>query len=206
MIFKALTRAITNSHKTINKIEYIIVGLGNPGQKYENTRHNAGFLTIDHIVNDLQTTNGKLKYHSQIFDVTISGHRVILVKPQTYMNLSGDAVKEIMAFYKIDIEKIVVIVDDISLSPGKLRIRRKGSAGGHNGLKDIINKTGYDNFPRIKLGVGAKPEKWNLADWVTSEFSDTDRKQLNVAIENAYKAIKLILNDKIDEAMNKFNS
>ncbi len=206
MIFKTLKKAITNPYKTINPTEYIIVGLGNPGQKYENTRHNAGFLTIDHIVNDLHLTNSKLKYQSQIFDATIAGHRVLLVKPQTYMNLSGDAVRKIMDFYKIDIEKLIVIVDDISLFPGKLRIRKKGSSGGHNGIKDIINKTGYDNFPRIKIGVGAKPERWNLADWVTSEFSDADRKQLNTAIENAYGALKLMLDGKTDEAMNKFNS
>lgn len=192
--------------KNKQNIDYVIVGLGNPGAKYKNTRHNAGFIAIDHIVKELNLHAKKIKFNSEVYNATIGDKRVLLVKPQTYMNLSGDAVVQIVNFYKIAIEKLIVIVDDISLLVGKLRIRKKGSAGGHNGLKDIINKIGSDQFTRIKIGVGAKPDKRNLADWVTSEFSHSDRAQIDASTQKVYHAISLIIDGKTDEAMNKFNS
>ena len=189
-----------------SKINFVVVGLGNPGDKYKNTRHNAGFLTMDYILKEKNVCSKKVKHHAEIFETTIAQSRVLLVKPLTYMNLSGDAVEEIINYRKIPIENTIVIADDISLPIGKLRIRRKGSAGGHNGLKDIIYKTGSDTFPRIKIGVGSKPNNWNLADWVLSEFSPTEREKIDFAIKNAYQALELIVSHKIDDAMNKFNS
>ena len=189
-----------------SKIKFVIVGLGNPGDKYKNTRHNAGFLTIDYILKEKNVCSKKVKHHAEIFETTIAQSRVLLVKPLTYMNLSGDAVEEILNYYKIPIVNTLVIADDISLPVGNLRIRRKGSAGGHNGLKDIILKNGADTFPRIKIGVGSKPNNWNLADWVLSEFTSDEYEKLDSAIKNAYSAIDLIISSKIDEAMNKFNS
>lgn len=189
-----------------SKIDFAIVGLGNPGKKYENTRHNAGFLALDYILKEKNISTKKVKHQAEIFETTIANQRVLLIKPLTYMNLSGDAVEEIISYYKIPIEHVIVISDDISLAPGALRIRRKGSAGGHNGLKDIICKTGSDAFPRIKIGVGAKPEKWNLADWVLSEFTTTERKNIDHALENVSNALELIVCGKIDDAMSKFNS
>ncbi len=198
-----------NFFKKVNhkqKIDYVIVGLGNPGDKYKNTRHNAGFIAIDHIIKEHNVSNKKVKFKSEIFEATLENQRVLLVKPQTYMNLSGDAVIQLANFYKIPAEKFIVIVDDISLPVGKIRIRRKGSAGGHNGLKDIIFKTGTEQFTRIKIGVGAKPEKWDLADWVLSDFTSSERPLLDNAMQKAHSALSLIVNDKIDDAMNKLNS
>lgn len=189
-----------------SKINYLIVGLGNPGDKYKNTRHNAGFLAVDHIINEKNISSKKIKHHAEIFETTIANNRIILAKPLTFMNLSGDAVADLLSYYKIPIGNLIVLVDDISLPPGNLRIRRKGSAGGHNGLKDIIFKTGDDTFLRIKIGVGAKPDRWNLADWVLSEISSCDREKIDIAIKNAYTALELIINGKIDDAMSKFNS
>lgn len=187
-------------------IDYVIVGLGNPGEKYKNTRHNAGFIAIDHIINELNLRAKKIKFNSEIYDATIGDKRVLLVKPQTYMNLSGDAVVQLVKFYKITLKKLIVIVDDISLPVGKLRIRKKGSSGGHNGLKDIINKIGSDQITRIRIGVGGTPDKWNLANWVTSEFSPSDRDQIDVTTKKVYHALSLIIDGKTDKAMNKFNS
>lgn len=188
------------------KIDCVIVGLGNPGENYKNTRHNAGFIAIDHIIKDRNIHSKKIKFKSEVYETTLEDKRVLLVKPQTYMNLSGDAIVQIVNFYKINIEKFIIIVDDISLPVGKLRIKRKGSAGGHNGLKDIINKVGSNQFTRIKIGVGAKPEKWNLANWITSDFSLTERQQIDIASQKVHKAVSLIVENKINEAMNKFNS
>ncbi len=188
------------------KIDYVIVGLGNPGEKYKNTRHNAGFIAIDNIIKEENIPSKKIKFSSEVCETTLEKKRILLVKPQTYMNLSGEAIVQIVNFYKISIENFIIIVDDIALPVGKLRIKRKGSAGGHNGLKDIINKIGSDQFTRIKIGVGAKPDKWNLANWVTSEFSSTERQQIDIASQKLYKAVSLIVENKIDEAMNNFNS
>ena len=186
--------------------EFMIVGLGNPGREYEYTRHNTGFLALDRLAleNDVQIK--KLKFKSLIGDTVIAGHRCLLVKPQTFMNNSGEAVGEIARFYKIKPENIIVIFDDISLDCGKLRVRRKGSDGGHNGIKSIIYHLNSDNFPRIKIGVGAKPHPdYDLAAWVLSTFSKDDMEKLKTAISKACEVLPLILDGDIDSAMNKAN-
>ena len=171
-----------NSTENTGSIEYIIVGLGNPGSQYENTRHNAGFITLDTIAKKNDIKVDRLKFKSLCGTGKIGGKRVLLMKPSTFMNLSGQAVTEAMAFYKIPPEHTIVIFDDISLEPGKLRIRRKGSDGGHNGIKNIIYLSGSDKFPRIKVGVGAKPNPhWELADWVLSRFTESEMKPLTEA-------------------------
>ncbi len=186
--------------------EFMVVGLGNPGRDYEFTRHNAGFLTLDHIAVEENTEIKKLKYKALIGDTVISGHRCLLVKPQTFMNNSGEAVREISQFYKIPPEKIIVIFDDISLPCGKLRIRRKGTDGGHNGIKSIIYHLNSDNFPRIKVGVGAKPHPdYNLADWVLSAFKKDEMEELKKAITKATEVLPFMLDGEIDKAMNKAN-
>ena len=187
-------------------IEFLIVGLGNPGKNYEFTRHNAGFLTLDHIASELDTEINNLKNNALVADVVINNHRCLLVKPQTFMNNSGTAVRDIAKFYKIPPEKIIVIFDDISLPCGKLRIRRKGTDGGHNGIKSIIYHLKSDQFPRIKIGVGAKPNpEYDLADWVLSKFGKDDTEQLKVAITKATEVLPFILDGEIDKAMNKAN-
>lgn len=186
--------------------EFLVVGLGNPGIDYEFTRHNAGFLTLDHIASELDIEINRLKNNALTADTVIGGHRCLLVKPQTYMNNSGEAVRDISKFYKIPPEKIIVIFDDISLPCGKLRIRRKGTDGGHNGIKSIIYHLNSDNFPRIKIGVGAKPNSdYNLADWVLSKFGKDDMEQLKSAITKATEVLPFILDGDIDKAMNKAN-
>ena len=188
-------------------IEYLIVGLGNPGGKYEMTRHNAGFLAIDLIgmQNDIDVK--KLKYHALVADTKIGDKRCLIMKPQTMMNNSGVAVGEAAKFYKIPPEKIIVICDDVSLDVGKLRIRRKGSAGGHNGLKSIIASIGSQDFIRIKVGVGKKPTaEYDLADWVLGTFPKECHDELKKALENAVKATQIIVNENVDKAMNLYNS
>lgn len=188
-------------------IEYLIVGLGNPGKEYENTRHNVGFMTVDKLGEKYNTKIDRLKFKSLCSDVMIGDKRCLLMKPSTYMNLSGQAVKEAIGFYKIPIENVLVIHDDISLEPGFLRIRRKGSDGGHNGIKNIIYLCGNNDFPRIKLGVGKKPHPdYNLADWVLSKFTADDLKKLSDSIDHAISAVELIIHNEIDSAMNKYNS
>ena len=187
-------------------IEFLIVGLGNPGKNYEFTRHNAGFLTLDHIASELDTEITNLKNNALVADVVIDSHRCLLVKPQTFMNNSGTAVRDIAKFYKIPPEKIIVIFDDISLPCGKLRIRRKGTDGGHNGIKSIIYHLNTDLFPRIKIGIGAKPNpEYDLADWVLSKFGKDDMEQLKAAITKATEVLPFILDGDIDKAMNKAN-
>lgn len=186
--------------------EFIIVGLGNPGKDYELTRHNTGFLTLDHLAYENDVEIKKLKFKAAICDVYIDSHKCILMKPLTFMNNSGEAVREISAFYKIPPQNIIVIFDDITLDCGKLRIKRKGSDGGHNGIKSIIYHLGSDDFPRIKIGIGKKPHPdYNLADWVLSKFSKNDMKLLKDAISKACEAIPMILNGETEKAMNQFN-
>ena len=187
-------------------IEFLIVGLGNPGGKYEITRHNAGFLCADLFAESMNTEIKRLKYHALTAEVNIDGHRCLLMKPQTFMNNSGEAVAEAAKFYKIPLEKIIVVFDDISLPIGKLRVRRKGSAGGHNGIKSIISHLGSENFPRVKIGVGAKPHPdYDLADWVLTSFKKEDFPALKEAMVNAGEAVKLIVNGNTDKAMNLYN-
>ena len=187
--------------------EYMIVGLGNPGPKYATTRHNAGFLCIENLENKLGFTTKKLKFHSLIGDTKIGNSKVLVMKPQTMMNNSGIAVSECASFYKIPPENIIVIFDDISLEPGLLRIRRKGSAGGHNGIKSIIRHLGSENFPRIKLGVGKKPHPdYDLADWVLANFPKGDIPLMRDAMDNACSALEIMVKGDIDGAMSKYNS
>ena len=188
-------------------VDYIIVGLGNPGGEYEATRHNAGFIVIDMLADECSCAVTKLKFKSLYGTAQIGDKKCILMKPQTYMNNSGEAVRDAAAFYKVPAERIIVVSDDISLDVGKLRIKRKGSDGGHNGLKSIIYQIQSDNFARIKMGVGKKPHpEYDLAAWVLSRFKNDEVEPLKSAAKNACDAIKLIVGEKIDMAMNKFNS
>lgn len=195
-----------SSETSAGPVEYIIVGLGNPGTQYQNTRHNAGFMAIDTIAEKYSADVKRIKFKSLCGECTISGKKCLLMKPSTYMNNSGEAVAEAMNFYKTDIEHLIVLYDDISLEPSKLRIRRKGSDGGHNGIKSIIYLTGEDTFPRVKIGVGKKPHpQYNLADWVLSNFKSEEIPLLKEACQNTADAVALMVDDKINEAMNKFN-
>lgn len=187
--------------------EYIICGLGNPGTQYENTRHNIGFMTVDTLCEKYKLSCKKVKFKSLTCDAVIGGKRCLIMKPTTFMNNSGEAVTEAMSFYKIPPERTIIVFDDISLEPGKLRIRRKGSDGGHNGIKSIIYLSGSDAFPRIKMGVGAKPNPdYKLADWVLGHFKKEDGEKLEQCFQNAVACLELIVQGKIDEAMNKYNS
>ncbi len=187
--------------------EYLIVGLGNPGKKYELTRHNAGFLFLDLLADKCGAKIDRIKFKSLIGMADVGGKKCLLIKPQTFMNNSGEAVREAANFYKIPPEKTIVVFDDISLPCGKMRIRRKGSDGGHNGIKSIIYLTGSDMYPRIKLGIGEKPHPdYELADWVLSTFKKDELAALHDAAENACDAAALMVNGEIDKAMSKFNS
>ena len=188
-------------------VEYIFVGLGNPGSEYENTRHNIGFMTIDALCDKIGVTCKKIRFKSLTGEAMIGGKRCLIMKPTTFMNKSGEAVTDAMSFYKIPPERTIIVYDDVSLEPGKLRIRRKGSDGGHNGIKNIIYLSGKDTFPRIKMGVGAKPHPdYNLADWVLGHFKKEDSDRLTECMNNAVQSIELMVQEKINEAMNKFNS
>ncbi len=187
-------------------VQYIVCGLGNPGTQYENTRHNAGFMAIDTIAEKIGADAKKLKFKSLTADVTLGGVRCLLMKPSTFMNNSGEAVAEAMNFYKLTPDKLLIIYDDISLDVGRLRIRQKGSDGGHNGIKSIILHTNSDKFPRIRIGVGAKPHPdYDLADWVLSGFPKEQAEALEQSLSNAASAAELMVQGKINEAMNKFN-
>ncbi|GAB6086115.1 aminoacyl-tRNA hydrolase [Alkaliphilus crotonatoxidans] len=183
---------------------YIVVGLGNPGKKYEGTRHNVGFHTVDLLADRLNIKVNKLKYKALIGEGHIGMERVLLVKPQTFMNLSGQSVMELIQFYKIDLEQLIVIYDDIDVKTGALRIREKGSAGSHNGMKNIIYLLKEDRFPRIRIGVG-KPEGGDLADYVLGRFSKEEAGPVKEAIERAALAVETIISDNLQLAMNKYN-
>lgn len=184
---------------------YLIAGLGNPSKTYKGTRHNVGFSMIDVIGNKFDIDVTTKKHKALVGRGVIDGMRVILAKPQTYMNLSGESIREIADFYKIEPENIIIIYDDISLDVGQLRIRKKGSAGGHNGVKNIIAHLGTQEFPRIKVGIGNKPEGWDLADYVLSRYSKAEQEALEEAAEGVVGALKLMLADDIDGAMNRYN-
>ncbi len=185
---------------------YIIVGLGNPGKDYTNTRHNIGFDVIDKLAEKENIGVLEKKHKAIIGKGYIDGQKVVLVKPQTFMNLSGESVREVVDYYKIDeTEELIVISDDISLEPGQLRIRKKGSAGGHNGLKNIISHLGHDEFQRVKMGVGEKPKGYDLADYVLGHFTGDERKLMDKAAEEAVDAIKMMMREGADAAMNVYN-
>jgi PTH1 family peptidyl-tRNA hydrolase len=187
------------------KTKFLVVGLGNPGSKYEYTRHNAGFMVLDYIAKILKIKINVSKFKSLFSAAKIGKEDVILLKPKTFMNLSGESVFECMQYYNISPERLIVIFDDVSLDIGTIRIRRSGSSGGHNGVKSIINLIGTDNFPRIKIGVGEKPDRWDLPSWVLSRFSESELNNVISCAERSMSALELILRGKIDEAMNKFN-
>ena len=187
-------------------VEWLGVGLGNPGPKYEWTRHNMGFLVIDELAERESIPVQRLKFKALTNTAVIGGRSVLLMKPTTYMNLSGEAVGQAARFYKIPPERVLVISDDVALPQGKLRVRRSGSAGGHNGLKNIIAHLGSDQFPRVKVGVGGKPHPdSDMADWVLSPFTGQDRKAMEEAISRAADAVTLLLDQGVDQAMAKFN-
>ena len=192
--------------KTNSNIEYLIVGLGNPGRQYETTRHNAGFICLDYIADELGVKVNRVKFKSAVGEATVAGKRCLLMKPSTFMNLSGQAVTEAMRFYKIPPERTVILFDDISLDVGKMRVRRKGSDGGQNGMKNIIYLSGSENFPRVKIGIGKKPHpEYDLKDWVLSRFTDGDKETIRELLPNVKDAVELIVGGKIDEAMNRYN-
>ena len=187
-------------------VEWLVVGLGNPGPKYDWTRHNMGFLVIDELAEREKIPVQKLKIKALTNTAVIGDQSVLLMKPTTYMNLSGGAVGEAARFYKIPPERILVISDDVALPQGKLRIRRSGSAGGHNGLKDIIAHLGGDGFPRIKVGVGGKPHPdSDMADWVLGKFTGQDKKVMEEAIKRAADAVETLLKSGVDQAMSRYN-
>lgn len=194
------------SFKRPGPVEWLVVGLGNPGPKYEWTRHNIGFLVLDELAQRERIPIQRLKFRALTNTATIGGQSVLLMKPTTYMNLSGEAVGEAARFYKLPPERVLVISDDVALPPGKLRIRRSGSAGGHNGLKNIIAHLGSDQFPRVKVGVGDKahPEQ-DMADWVLGVITGPDRTAMETAIKQAADAVTLLLEQGTDQAMARFN-
>ncbi len=188
-------------------ISCLVVGLGNPGDKYFHTRHNAGFLALDYISQKANTNIDRSKFKALVGEANIANKRILLMKPQTFMNNSGEAVSEAASFYKIKPENIIVIFDDISLDVGRMRVRRDGSAGGHNGIKSIIEHIGSDKFPRIKIGVGQKPHPdFDLADWVLSEFGKEDKEKLFAMFGYAHEGLEKILSGDIDGAMQLCNS
>ena len=185
---------------------YIIAGLGNPGGKYSHTRHNVGFDTIDKLAEKYQIRIDTRKFKGEYGLGYIEGQKVLLLKPLTYMNLSGECIQEVLSYFKADPEEeLIVLFDDISLNPGLIRIRKKGSAGGHNGIKNIILHSGTQNFKRVKIGVGEKPKNWDLADYVLSVFPKADRELVEEAMEHAVDAVEMMLRDETDAAMNRYN-
>lgn len=186
---------------------FVIVGLGNPEKKYEGTRHNIGFAVIDALADKYNISIKDKKHKALCGTGVIEGVKVMLVKPLTYMNLSGDSVADVMNFYKLDPEEdMLVVYDDISLAPGNIRVRKKGSAGGHNGIKSIIARCGTQNFMRVRVGVGEKPEGWDLADHVLGHFSDEDSRQVREAVDDAIGAIVMMSRGDVDQAMNNYNA
>ena len=186
-------------------VEYMVVCLGNPGKQYENTRHNVGFITADMIAEKRGFKIDKLRFQSLTGERMIAGKRVLFINPSTFMNLSGQAVVEAMNFHKLPIEKVLVIHDDVSLAPGRLRLRAKGSHGGHNGLKNIIYLTGKDTFPRIKIGVGDKPHPdYDMADWGRGSFKNQDALDIDEAVEKAWKAVENLIAEGVEKTQSKF--
>ena len=189
-----------------NSDTWLIVGLGNPGKEYERTRHNCGFRAVDILADKLGCKIDRAKFQGLYGQATYKGKKLMLLKPMTYMNLSGRSVLQLSAYFSIPPQRIIVLFDDISLEPGRLRIRADGSAGGHNGIKSIIQELGSQTFPRVKIGVGAKPHPdYDLADWVLSSFSAQEEKALTVSLPNAADAALAIVDSSVPDAANKFN-
>ena len=187
-------------------VTWLIAGLGNPGEQYENTRHNVGFRVIDELADRGDFPVQRLKFHALTNTAVIGGQGVLVMKPVTYMNLSGEAVGEAARFYKLPPDHVLVISDDVDLSLGRLRIRKGGSAGGHNGLKSIIQHLGTDQFPRLKVGVGGKPHPdYDMADWVLGKLQGEDKKIMDEAVRRAAQAVECLLSQGLDKAMNQYN-
>ena len=204
-IFKKIEKE--KSDKALSPVTHLVVGLGNPGDKYFYTRHNAGFLAMDYISQKCGATVNRSKFKSLVGEATIAGKRVLLMKPQTLMNASGDAVIEAANFYKIPIENIIVLSDDVNLDVGRMRVRKSGSDGGQKGLRSIITRMGSDNFPRIRFGVGQKPHPdYDMADWVLGTLSDADKKTLFDCFVLAYGGLEKLLCGDVDGAMQICNS
>lgn len=198
--------SLFGTNKKSSSLDWIVVFLGNPGDKYENTRHNVGFMTADALGEKLNKPIQRLKFKALTNVVEYGGCRVLLMKPTTYMNLSGEAVREVCMFYKLPPERVLVVSDDVSLPVGKIRLRRNGTAGGHNGLRSIIGQLHSDQFPRLKIGVGAKPHPdYDMADWVLGRFSKEDRKAIDAAIDRALDAMECLFTQGIDKAMSRYN-
>ncbi|MBC8570564.1 aminoacyl-tRNA hydrolase [Zongyangia hominis] len=190
----------------VGPVEYIIVGLGNPGSKYDGTRHNTGFMAIDRIAEQYHCKIDRLRFKGLCCEAVIAGKKVLLLKPSTFMNLSGQSVTEAASFYKVPMDRVVILFDDISLEPGSIRVRRKGTDGGHNGIKNIIYLSGRDDFPRVKIGVGKKPHPdYDLADWVLSGFKKEEVEPMKNAFILAQGAVEQIVAGNIDKAMNLYN-
>lgn len=189
-----------------NKKRYLIAGLGNPGNKYENTRHNAGFISADALVNFYNASEIKTKANALVYKAINGEREIYIVKPQTFMNLSGSAINAVMNYYKIPLENIIIIYDDVSLDPGKIRIRPKGSDGGHNGIWDIIKSVNSEQFLRIKIGVGKKPNpEYDLKDWVLGKFSKEDLEKINIAAKKTGDICNLLMDGELDKARNMYN-
>lgn len=198
--------SLFGTNKKSSSLDWIVVFLGNPGDKYENTRHNVGFMTADALGEKLNKPIQRLKFKALTNVVEYGGCRVLLMKPTTYMNLSGEAVREACMFYKLPPERVLVVSDDVSLPVGKIRLRRNGTAGGHNGLRSIIGQLHSDQFPRLKIGVGAKPHPdYDMADWVLGRFSKEDRKAIDAAIDRALDAMECLFTQGTDKAMSRYN-
>lgn len=192
--------------KANSGVTWLVVGLGNPGREYENSRHNVGFLTLDELANRKNIPIQRLKFKALTNTATIGPHKVLLMKPTTYMNLSGQSVGEAASFYKIPPQQVLVISDDVDLPVGKIRVRRKGSPGGHNGLKSLIQHLGSEEFPRIKIGVGQKPHPdYDMAEWVLGKFSPSDQKLIDQGVKDAANAVELLLTKGIEAAMEAYN-
>ena len=204
-IFDLFDKIGSKSPAQMGNITHIVVGLGNPGDKYTFTRHNAGFLSMDYIAQKLGVKLDRVRFKSLCCEATIGGKRVLLMKPQTFMNLSGEAVQEAANFYKIAPENVLVICDDVNFDVGIMRIRRKGSYGGQNGIKNIIEHLGTEDFPRIKVGIGKKPEGFDMKDYVLSKFYDAEQKTLFSTFDSVYNSVMLILDGKIEEAMSHYS-
>lgn len=192
--------------KNKNGVEWLVVGLGNPGGQYELTRHNVGFRVVDELAERCRVPVQKLKYRALTNTAEVGGHRVLLMKPVTYMNLSGEAAQEAAAFYKVPPERVLVVSDDVALPPGRLRIRKGGSAGGHNGLKNLIQHLGTDQFPRVRVGVGEKPHPdYDMADWVLGKLQGEDKKAVDAAVKRAADAVECLIREGPDRAMSRYN-
>ncbi len=204
-IFKKIEKE--QESRALSPITHLVVGLGNPGEKYFYTRHNAGFLAMDYVAGKCGATVNRSKFHALVGEGVIAGKRVLLMKPQTMMNLSGEAVSEAAAFYKIPIENIIIMSDDVNLDVGRMRVRGSGSDGGQKGLRSIIERVGSQNFPRVRFGVGKKPHPdYDMADWVLGTLSEQDRKVLSDCFDTAYRGIEKLIAGDVDSAMQICNS